>query len=111
MTQISLSSKKDSLRIDTKSCKRVKRQIPLKAKGLPTPATAVTPTQFGHDSEQCDTSARVLVRLRLQTTNHTPTHALLAVRNDNAKRKPIGFYKWSPSKVSVNAGRSCSSSG
>lgn len=111
VSQVSLSSKKNSLRIDTKSCRRVKHKIPLRAKGLPTPPTVVTPTQFGHDSEQCDTSARVLVRLRLQTTNQTPTHALLAIRNDNARHRAIGFYRWSPSKVSVYAGTSCSSTG
>jgi hypothetical protein len=111
VSQVSLSSKKDSLRIDTKSCRRVRHKIPLEAKGLPTPPTMVTSSQFGHDSEQCDTAGRVLVRLRLQTTNHTPTHALLAIRNDNPKHKPIGFYKWSPSKVSVYAGKSCSSTG
>jgi hypothetical protein len=103
--------KKNSLRIDTSSCRRVKQQIPVKPKGLPGPPITVTPTLFGHDGEQCGTAARVLVRLRLETTNHTPTRALLAIRNDNLSRRPIGFYDWSQRKVVVYIGKTCVSSG
>ncbi|MGH3056363.1 MAG: hypothetical protein ACRDL7_15420, partial [Gaiellaceae bacterium] len=71
------------------------------------PPVTVTPTQFGHDNEQCGTAARVLFHLRLKSTAGAPTSALLAVRNDNAKRRPIAFYRWSPSKVSVYIGNSC----
>jgi hypothetical protein len=102
---------KNSLRIDTSSCRRVKQRIPVKPKGLPSPPTTVTPTLFGHDGEQCGTAARVLVRLRLETMNDTPTRALLAIRNDNASRRPIAFYDWSPRKVSVCIGKTCVSSG
>jgi hypothetical protein len=110
--QLSLRAvKKNSLRIDTSSCRRVKQQIPVKPKGLPGPPTTVTSTLFGHDGEQCGTAARVLVRLRLETTNHTPTRALVAIRNDNASRRPIGFYDWSPRKVSVYIGKTCVNSG
>ena len=37
LTQVSLSARKNSLRIDMSTCNRVKRQIPLKPKGLPGP--------------------------------------------------------------------------
>lgn len=111
IAQVSLQATKNSLRIDTKSCRRVEHQIPLKPKGLPGPPTTVTPSLFGHDSERCGTAGRVLVRLRLQSTNHTPSHALLAIRNDNAKKRPIGFYSWSPRKVTVYTGNSCTGSG
>lgn len=111
VSQVSLQATKNSLRIDTKSCLRVKHQIPLKPKGLAGPPTTVTPTLFGHDSERCGTTARVLVRLRVTLTNHTPSHALLAIRDDNAKRRPIAFYNWSPSKASVYPGKSCVGSG
>jgi hypothetical protein len=67
----------------------------------------VTPTLSGHDSQQCGTTGRVLVRLRLTTTNHTPTHALLAIRNDNANHRPIAFYNWTPHKVNVYVGKTC----
>jgi hypothetical protein len=109
--QLSLRAvKRNSLRIDTSSCRRVKQQIPMKPKGLPGPPITVTPTLFGHDGEQCGTAARVLVRLRLETTNQTPTRALLAIRNDNGSKRPIGFYDWSPLKVSVYIGKTCVSS-
>jgi hypothetical protein len=52
----------------------------------------------------------VLVRLRLTTTNQIPSHALLAVRNDDAKRRPIAFYNWSPKKLSLYTANSCTSS-
>ena len=109
LTQVSLSARKNSLRIDTSVCSRVKHQIPLKPRGLSGPVT-VTPHHQGFDNEQCGTAARVLVRLRLTSTGNTPTHALLAVRNDNAKRRPIAFYNWSPDKVNVYTGSSCTSS-
>ena len=110
LTQVSLSARKNSLRIDTAICRRVKHQIPLKPKGLPGgPLVTLTPHHQGFDNEQCGTAARVLVRLRLTTTAGTPTHALLAVRNDNAKKRPIAFYNWSPDKVRYT-GNSCTSS-
>ena len=110
VAQMSLQATRNSLRIDTKSCRRVEHRIPLKPKGLSGPIT-VTPSLFGHDSERCGTTARVLVRLRVRTTNHTPSHALLAIRNDNAKKRPIGFYNWSPRKVTAYTAGNCVSNG
>jgi hypothetical protein len=107
LTQVSLSARKNSLRIDMSTCSRVKRQIPLKPKGLPSPAFTLTPHHQGFDNEFCDTAARVLVRLQFKTTNGVPSHALFAVRNDNAKRRPIAFYNWSPDKVSVYTANNC----
>jgi hypothetical protein len=107
VAQVSLQAKQNSLRIDTGACHRVKKQIPLKPKGLPTPPVAVTPTLRGYDNEQCDTTGRVLVRLQLKSTNHIPTHALMAVRNENAKSRPIAFYNWSANKVTVYLGKTC----
>ena len=110
VAQLGFSAKKNSLRIDTSNCRRVKQQVPLKSKGLSGPPTVVTPTLFGHDFEQCSgVAARVLVRLRLKTTAGVPTHALLAIRNANTKRRPIVFYNWSPSKFSVWTGKGCAS--
>ena len=111
VAQVGLQATKNSLRIDTKSCRRVKHRISLKPKGLPSPPTTVTPTLFGRDSERCETTARVLFRLRVTSTNHTPSHALLAIRDDTAKRRPIAFYNWTPRKVSVYPGKSCVSNG
>ena len=111
VAQVSLTARKNSLRIDKKSCRRVNHQIPLTPKGLPRPPTVATPDIFGHVNGRCVTSARVLVRLRLKTTNHTPTHALLAVRNENAKSRPIAFYTWNPRKVTGYSAKSCVSTG
>jgi hypothetical protein len=110
VAQVGLRAVKHGSKIDKKSCVRVAKRIPLKSKGLPGPAITVTPTHQGFDNEQCGTKARVLVRLRLQMTNQIPSHALLAVRNDDAKRRPIAFYNWSPRKLTIYTGSSCSSS-
>ena len=107
LTQVSLSASKNSLRIDMSACRRVRQQIPLKPKGLPSPPFTLTPHHQGYDNEFCDTAARVLVRLQFKTTNGVPSHALFAVRNDNTKRRPIAFYNWSPDKVSVSTANSC----
>jgi len=107
VSQVSLQATKNSLRIDTKSCRRMKHQIPLNPKGLPSPPTTVTPTVTGRVNAQCATTARVLVRLRFTQTNHTPSHAVLAIRNENAKSQPVAFFRWSPSKLSVYTAKSC----
>lgn len=107
LSQLGFSAKKNSLRIDTSTCRRVKQQIPLKSKGLPGPPTTVTPALFGHDTEVCGTAARVLIRLKLKTTEGVPTQALLAIRNANTKHRPIAFYNWSPRKFNVYTANSC----
>ena len=106
LTQVSVSASKNSLRIDTSTCTHVKQKIPLKQKGLQGPVT-VTPSLFGHDTEQCGTAGRVLLRLRVTSTNHTPSHVLLAIRNQNAKRQPVAFYNWTSHKVNVYVGKTC----
>jgi hypothetical protein len=53
LTQVSLSARKNSLRIDLSTCNRVKRQIPLKPKGLPGPPVTLTPHHQGFDNERC----------------------------------------------------------
>lgn len=107
VSQIGIQAKKNSLRIDESSCVRVKQQIPLTRKGISGPPTTATPTLGGHDNEQCGTTARVLVRLHLTTTNRTPSHALLAIRDDDVTRQPIAFYNWSPRRFSVYTGNTC----
>jgi hypothetical protein len=110
VSQLGLSAKRNSLKIDTSTCRSVKHRIPLKPRGLPGSPRRATPDFPRADSERCDTAGRVLVRLRLQTTDGKPAHALLAIRNDNKKHRPIAFYNWSPSKFSGYAGASCASS-
>ena len=107
VAQVSLQAAKNGLKIDTKSCRRAKHQIPLKPKGLPGPPSTATPTLFGHINAQCTTTARVLVRLRLTTTNHTPSRALLAIRDENARNRPIALFRWSPQKLSAYTAKTC----
>jgi hypothetical protein len=111
VAQVSLQAAKNGLRIDTKSCRRMKHQIPLKPKGLPSPPSTVTPTLIGRVNAQCATTARVRVRLRFTQTNHTPSRAVLAIRDENAKNQPVALFRWSPSKLSVYTAKACGSPG
>lgn len=110
VSQVGLSANKNSLRIDKQSCPRVKQRIRLSRKGLPGPTATATPSFPRDDSEECNTAARVLVRLRLETTDGAPTHVLLAVRNENARHKPIAFYDWSPRTFRAYTSRRCTPS-
>ena len=105
-SQLGLAARKHSLKVDTSSCTRVKHQIRLKPKGLGSPTTA-TRNLFGHISVDCPTRSHVLVRLLLKTKAGIPTHALLAVRNTDAKKRPLAFYDWTPGKVTVHSAASC----
>jgi len=107
VAQLSFQAVKNSLRIDKKSCRRVTKQIPLKPKGLPGPAETATATLRGYINQRCDSTARVLLRLQLQLTNGTPTRALVAVRNDDVKSKPIAFFNWIPRKVALYSAAGC----
>lgn len=107
VTQLSLQARKNSLRIDQKSCRRVKQQIPLTRKGLPGPPLVSTPNRTGNANVRCGTTGRVLFRLRVKLTNGTPIHALLAIRNEKTNNRPIAFYNWSARKVSGYSANSC----
>ena len=106
VSQLGLAAKKNSLKVDKSSCSRVKHQIPLKPKGLTSPTTA-TKNLFGHISVQCTTGAHVLVRLLVKTKAGVPVHAVLAVRNTDAKKRPLAFYDWTPTKLVVYSAGSC----
>jgi len=107
VSQVSLQARKNSLRIDQKSCRRVKHQIPLTRKGLPGPPLVSTPNRTGNANVRCGTTGRLLVRLRVKLTNGTPIHALLAIRNTQANHRPIAFYDWSARKVTGYSANSC----
>ena len=109
VNQLGVEAVKHGFKIDKSSCRQVKQRIPLKPKGLPGPPNTVTPTHFGHDSENCNTTARVLFRVRVKLTNQKPSHALLAVRDVGTKTKPVAFYNWSPQKIAVYTSFGCSS--
>ena len=62
---------------------------------------------MGSVNGRCSTARRVLVHLKITMENGKPEKALVALRNDNEKRKPIAFYRWSPSKIVGYLGNSC----
>jgi hypothetical protein len=111
LSQLSLQARKNSLRIDQSSCRRVKQQIPLTRKGLRGTPLVATPNRVGNDNVQCGTKGRVLFRLRLKLKNGKPIHALLAIRNEKANHRPIAFYDWTARKVSAYTANSCVSTG
>jgi hypothetical protein len=105
--QVFFEEKKDSLDVDTSACRRSSRRVPLKTTGLPTPGETATPTHTGSVNGRCSTAKRVLVHIKLTTQNGKPEEALVAVRNDNEKHKPVAFYRWSPTKIVGYLGNSC----
>lgn len=106
ISQLGVQAVKHGLKIDKSSCRKAKQPIPLKPRGLAGPPTTVTATHQGYDNENCNTTARVLFRLKLKLTSQKPSHALLAVRNTNGK--PVAFYNWSPKKVTLYTSAACS---
>jgi hypothetical protein len=108
--QVEFETTKNSLRVDTSLCRHSSRRIALKPAGLPLYETA-TPTVFGHVDERCATPKRVLVRFRIEMQHAAPRQALFAVRNGDAKGRPVEFIKWRPRKVSAYAGKSCTDTG
>ncbi|HKD94427.1 MAG TPA: hypothetical protein VKB43_06925 [Gaiellaceae bacterium] len=107
VNQVGVEAVKHGVKIDKSACRKVKQQIPLKPKGLPSPPTTVTPSHAGYDSEQCNTTARVLFRVKVKMTGQKPSHALLAIRDVGGKNKPVAFYNWSPQKVAVYTSFAC----
>ena len=107
LVQLGLTARKNSLRVDKSTCKRVSKKISLKSKGLSGPPEVITPSYQGRLNQRCGTTDRVLVRLRLETKAGVPTQALLAVRDDDSKRKPVAFYTWTPKKVTSFTENGC----
>jgi hypothetical protein len=105
--QVFFEEKKDSLDIDTSACRRSSRRVPLKPTGLPTPGETATPSHTGSINGRCSTAKRVLVHLKITMQNAKPEEALVALRNDSDKSKPVAFYRWSPSKIVAYLGNSC----
>jgi hypothetical protein len=105
--QVFFEEKKDSLDVDSSACRRSARRVPLKTAGLPTPGETATPTHTGSVNGRCSTARRVLVHLKITMENGKPDTALVALRNDNEKRKPVAFYRWSPTKIVGYLGNSC----
>jgi hypothetical protein len=110
-SQIGFSARKNSLKIDKSSCQRVNKKIALTRKGLSGPPTTATPHLYGHVNMSCGTAAKVLVRFRLTLEAGAPTQALVAMRNENAKNRPVAFYAWSPRKITAYTANNCVETG
>lgn len=105
--QVVFKDVRNSLRVDKSVCRPSARRVALKPSGLARDQT-VTPAYAGHSSGKCPTHARrVLVRFRIAMTGGTPERALLAVRQDRARGRPLAFFKWSPRKITDYLAKSC----
>ena len=105
--QVVIKDVKNSLKVDAAVCRRSSRRVALKPAGLALYQT-VTPQLFGHLNGKCPTHVpRVLVHIRVSVTDGTPSRALFVVRKDNAKARPLAFFKWSPTKISGYLAGSC----
>jgi hypothetical protein len=104
--QASVSPQKNGVKVDKKKCTKLKKPIPLSAKKLPY-ALSLTPGSRGYTNESCTAAAKVVFRLQVRLTGGKPTSAVLAVRNADAKNKPIALVNWSPQKVSAHLENAC----
>jgi hypothetical protein len=109
--QVFIEEKKDSFEVDRSACRPSSRRVPLKPTGLPTPGETATPSHTGSINGRCSTAKRVLVHLKITMENARPEKALVALRNDSEKSKPVAFYRWSPSKILAYLGTTCVETG
>jgi hypothetical protein len=109
--QVFIEEKKDSFEVDRSACRPSSRRVPLKPTGLPTPGETATPSHTGSINGRCSTAKRVLVHLKITMENARPEKALVALRNDSEKSKPVAFYRWSPSKIVAYLGTTCVETG
>lgn len=105
--QVVFRDVKNGLKIDKSVCRSSSSRVSLKPAGLARDQT-VTRNFMGHIDGTCPTRAqRVLVHFRITMAGSTPEQALLAVRKDDAKRRPLAFFKWSPRKITDYLAGSC----
>ena len=105
--QVVFKDVKNSLRVDRSVCRPSLRRVALKPSGLARDQT-VTPSYAGHSSGKCPThTKRLLVRFRIAMSRGTPERAVLAVRQDRAKGRPLAFLNWSPRKITDYVAESC----
>jgi hypothetical protein len=106
MPQVYFDHVKDSLDVDLGNCRRSRSSPALTHAALGGAQTA-TPNKLGDFQQRCTTKKRVLVRYRITMSNGTPERALLAVRNDGEKSRPIAFFRWAPRKITGYLGKGC----
>jgi hypothetical protein len=104
--QILIGDTTPALQVDHSTCRASSKRVAFGTHGLGAGETA-TPTRFGSITARCVTAKRVLVRYRVTMRNGKPAQALIALRNDDAKGRPVALYRWSPQKVTAHLGKSC----
>ena len=105
--QVVFKDVKNSLKVDQPVCRPSSRQVVLKPAGLALFQT-VTTHLVGHLNGNCPTRVkRVLVHFRITMTGGTPERALFVVRKDDARARPLAFFKWSPDKITGYLAKSC----
>lgn len=110
--QVWFQAVKNSLTVDRQACGRSSRRVPLEPAGLASDGT-VTPAFRGSDVARCAIPKgieRVLVHFRVTMNNATPERALVAIRSDDARHRPVAFIRWSPRAVTAYLADSCSTS-
>lgn len=91
--QVYFEHVKDSLKVDRDNCRKSPRSAALTHAGL---GAAQTTGEF---QQRCITKKRVLVRYRITMSKGVPESALVVVRNDDTKSRPVAFFRWAPHKL------------
>lgn len=104
--QVYFEHVRNSLKVDRSNCRNSGKKPALAHAGLGGAQTA-TPNKLGEFEDRCVTNKRVLVRYRITMSNGTPAQALVAIRNDDAKSRPIAFFRWTPRKITGYLSKHC----
>jgi hypothetical protein len=104
--QVGFEHARNSLNVDLTNCRKSRSSPALTHAGLGGAQTA-TANKLGDFQERCVTKKRVLVRYRITMSKGTPEHALVAIRNDDKKSRPIAFFRWAARKITGYLGKSC----
>ena len=106
--QLHFDSAAKSLTIDASLCRRSTKAVPLPPSNSSLPSGGTITVNFGGVmNERCSSAGRVLVRARLQQGSHGATHVQLAVANDDARKRPLAYVNWTPTRVVYSTAASC----
>lgn len=89
--------------VDTTDCKKA-AAIPLEPTRLPRLGTLTRP--LAEVVRECWLARSIVARLRVRLTNGHATAAQLAVRG-GAKRNPVIYVDWTPTRITVYVAASC----
>jgi hypothetical protein len=104
-SQLGFKDVKGSLFVDRSACRPSPRRVALSHAGLV--AQGAVTVQSGLFNDRCLSARRVVFHVRVVLRGGTPTSAKVAVRNDDAKSRPIAYVDWTPKRITYFLDPNC----